>query len=74
MPLGGHHEQRSPVRSAQHASETAAIKIDRPQYFTALANAHAMFVADVCVPNSILRIQTNSVWVIAWNLGPNPSV
>jgi hypothetical protein len=50
------------------------VKIDRLQRFAALANAHAMFVANVCVPNGILSIQTNSVWRIAWDFGPNPPV
>jgi hypothetical protein len=65
MPLGGHHKQHFPVRTAQDAREAATIKIDGLQNFAALANAHAMFVADVCVPDSILRIQTDPVRVIA---------
>ena len=46
-PFVRHQEQRSVVHAPEHASEAAAVKVDRLQHLTAFANAHATLVGDV---------------------------
>ncbi len=73
-PFVRHQEQRSVVHAPEHASEAAAVKVDRLQHLTALANAHAMLVADVRVPDGVFRIEANAVWEVSVEVGPNSPV
>src|SRR5215207_10538024 len=43
-PLVHGHEQRSPIRAAEDAGETAAVQVDHLEHLAALAHAHAALV------------------------------
>jgi hypothetical protein len=44
-PLVHGHEQRSPIRAAEDAGETATVQVDHLEHLAALAHAHAALVA-----------------------------
>jgi len=48
-PLGRYEKQRALTRAPEHAGEAAAVKVDRLQHLTTLADAHAPFVGNVAV-------------------------
>ena len=73
-PFGRYHEQRFPICAPEHASEPTAVKRDRLQHLTTFANAHAMFVGDVRVPDGLFAIEANTVGKVAVKVGPQPPV
>jgi hypothetical protein len=60
-PLVRHQEQRSLVRTPQHASEAAAVEVDRLQHLATLANADAALVGDVPVPDGVFGVEADAV-------------
>src|SRR5262245_52159841 len=60
-PLGGDQEQRSPARASEHASETAAVKVDTLQDLTTFADAHATLVGNVSVPDGVIGVDADAV-------------
>ena len=73
-PCVRHQEQRSIVHASEHASEAAAVEVDRLQHLTAFANAHAMLVGDVRVPDGVLCVEANAVGEATVEVGPNAPV
>src|SRR5919107_472833 len=53
-PFGGEHEQRTPIRAAEHAGEGGAVEVDRLQHLPALADPHTAPVRHVGVPDRAL--------------------
>jgi hypothetical protein len=72
-PLVDGQEQGSPIRTAEHAGEAAAIEVDDLQDLAARAHAHAATAPDVAVPHGTLGIQADAVGVVG-DLGPGPAV
>jgi hypothetical protein len=56
----------------KHASEAAAVQVDRVQHLTALANAHAPLVGYVSVPDGAFRVQANAMRDAAVEVRPKP--
>jgi hypothetical protein len=55
-PRRGNDKQRPLVRFSEHASEAAAIGVDRLRYITAFADAHATLVGIVGIPDGAMCI------------------
>src|SRR5947209_7344822 len=73
-PLGRHDEQRSLVCASEHASKAAAINCDRLKHLTSFADAHASFVGNVSVPDSVIGVDADAVGSAATEVGPHPAV
>src|SRR5215510_15227251 len=73
-PLPRHHEQRSSVYSAEHASKATAVKLDRLQNLTAFAYPHATLVGDVAVPDGAFGVEAYAVGNAVTEIGPHPSI
>ncbi len=74
-PFRRHHEQRLPVFAPEHASEAAAVKLDRLQHLSTFADAYTSGFAIFRgrTPNGALRVEADSVTTLA-EFGPHASV
>jgi hypothetical protein len=74
-PFRCHHEQRLPVFTPEHASEAAAVKLDRLQHLSTFADAYTRGFAVFRGrrPNGALRVEADSVTTLA-EFGPYVSV
>src|SRR6266581_3877421 len=74
-PFRCHHEQRLPVFAPEHASEAAAVKLDRLQHLPTFVDAYTsgFVVFHGRRPNGTLRIEADSVTASA-EFGPHASV
>src|SRR5215813_9904636 len=73
-PFRRENEQRFPVATAKHACETAAISVDCLQHFATFADTDTALVRNVCVPDSALSIEADTVGNAVTEVGPNLSV
>jgi hypothetical protein len=56
------------------AGEAPAVKLDRLQHLSPLANAHATLVGDVSVPDGALGVEADAVGDAVSEVGPHPPV
>src|SRR5206468_12575665 len=70
-PLGRYEKQRALTRAPEHAGEAAAVKVDRLQHLTTLADAHAPFVGNVAVPDRVVAIEADAVGDAVAEVGPD---
>src|SRR5262249_28544043 len=73
-PLGRDHEQGFVACASEHARETTAVKIDGLLHLSAFADADAALVWNVCVPDTTVGIQADTVRNAIAEIGPNSSV
>src|SRR5262249_10077339 len=73
-PFRRENEQRFPVATAKHACETAAISVDCLQHFATFADTDTALVRNVCVPDSALSIEADTVGNAVTEVGPSLSV
>src|SRR5579862_1386419 len=69
-PLLGDHEQRSSVLAAEDAGKAASVELDRLRHLASFADAHAVLVADIGIPDGAVCVETDPVGMIAGELGP----
>ena len=72
-PLGGRDEQGATVGTTQRAREAAAIDRDGLEDFTAFADANALLVRYVGVPDGAFGIDADPVRHIRSEIGPHPA-
>src|SRR5262245_15335772 len=73
-PLGRDHEQGFVVCASKHAREASAVKIDRLDHLSAFADADAALVGNVCVPDTTVGIQADTIGNAIAEVGPNSSI
>src|SRR5229473_2410835 len=70
-PLLRHHEQRCVSGAPEHAREAAAVKLDRLEHLTALADPHAAPVRDIPVPDGAFGVEADAIRDTAVEIGPH---
>src|SRR6059058_6015881 len=60
-PLGSYEEQRSAVRTPEHAGEAAAVQFDGLQNLPAFADAPAALVGHVRIPDGAFGVEADAV-------------
>src|SRR5262249_47101461 len=73
-PLRRDDEERSSAWAAEGASEAAAIKLDFLKHLTTFTDSHAALIGDICVPDGVLGVCTNTVGHAVSERGPHSAV
>ena len=73
-PRGREHEQRPPVRPAEHTGEAATIELDHLQHLASFAYPHATLVRHVGVPDRLLGVHADPVGRTITRIGPDPAI
>src|SRR5262245_41097107 len=73
-PLRCYQKQCFAVRTAEHASETPAVQLDRLQHLTTFTDTHTAPVGDIGIPHSVLSIDADTIGHTATEIGPHTPI
>jgi hypothetical protein len=73
-PLCGAHKQGRAVIAAEHAGERAAVELHSIEYLDTLADAHAITIADIGIPDRPFSVEADAVWRVVPDLCPDAPI
>jgi hypothetical protein len=74
LPFGGRDEQRRSVGAAEHAGEPAAVQFNALEDRSSFSDADAPPVGHIGVPDSIFRVDADTIRDALAEVGPPASV